>query len=356
MSIVCFTSLTLGYLPRARVLAETLRAAHPDWRLWAVLVDRVTSAFDHRDLFACFDRVLDAEDLGIPRFRAWLFRHDLIEACTAVKGAMLLYLQAQGAEKVVYFDPDIAVFHPLAALENLLDGASVVLTPHQVAPNDLPIAISDNELASMRYGIYNLGFLGVRSDDVGRAFAAWWAARLHEACFDDPANGLFTDQKYGDLVPALFDRVAITRDPGWNVASWNLSRRRLRFTDSGGLTANGSPLAFYHFTKHGGVGDVMTERYARGCHEPHELWQWYGRRLQAYAEPATSNAPWHYTVFSDGTPITRAARRFFRGRPDLVQFFDDPFDVAGDSLKSWLARHAPETLVSQVDQPEVAAR
>ena len=263
MSIVCFTSLTLGYLPRARVLAETLRAAHPDWRLWAVLVDRVTSAFDHRDLFACFDRVLDAEDLGIPRFRAWLFRHDLIEACTAVKGAMLLYLQAQGAEKIVYFDPDIAVFHPLAALENLLDGASVVLTPHQVAPNDSPIAISDNELASMRYGIYNLGFLGVRSDDVGRAFAAWWAARLHEACFDDPASGLFTDQKYGDLVPALFDRVAITRDPGWNVASWNLSRRRLRFTDSGGLTANGSPLAFYHFTKHGGVGDVMTERYAR---------------------------------------------------------------------------------------------
>jgi len=346
MSIVCFTSLTLAYLPRARVLAETLRAAHPDWRLWAVLVDKLPPAYEGRDALACFDRVLDAEDLGIPRFRAWLFRHDLIEACTAVKAAMLGYLLTEGADKVVYLDPDIAVFHPLAALASRLDSASVVLTPHQVAPNDTPIAVSDNELSALRHGIYNLGFLAVRGDATGRAFAAWWADRLRDACFDDPPNGLFTDQKYCDLVPALFDRVAIERDPGWNVASWNLSRRRLCFDAAGGITVNGVPLAFYHFTKHGGVGDVMTERYAGGHHEPHELWRWYGRRLAAHAEPALAGLPWHYGRFSDGTPVPRAARLFYRQRPDLMAHFDDPFDVAGDSLRAWLERNAPETMLS----------
>lgn len=344
MSVVCFTSLTLGYLPRARVLAETLRAAHPGWPLWAVLVDRVPPDFERRDAFAGFDCVIDAEDLDIPRFRAWLFRHDLIEACTAVKAAMLLHLQAQGAQKVAYFDPDIAVFHPLGGLEAQLDSASVVLTPHQVAPNDAPIAIGDNEMSSLRHGIFNLGFLAVRSDATGRAFAAWWADRLRDACFDDPANGLFTDQKYCDLVPALFDRVAIERNPGWNVASWNLSRRRLRFDEAGGITVNGSPLAFYHFTKHGGVGDVMMERYAGACHEPHELWRWYARRLAARAEPALANTPWHYGAFSDGTPIPKAARLLYRQRPDLMAFFDNPYDAGADSLRAWLLHHAPDTL------------
>jgi hypothetical protein len=345
--------MTLAYLPRARVLAETLRAAHPDWRLWAVLVDRLPPDLEQRDVFAGFDRVVDAEDLGIPRFRAWLFRHELVEACTAVKAAMLLHLLAEGAEKIAYLDPDIAVFHPLAALEQRLDTASVVLTPHQVAPNDSPIAVSDNELSALRHGIFNLGFIAVRADATGRAFAGWWADRLRDACFDDPANGLFTDQKYCDLVPALFDRVAIERDPGWNVASWNLSRRRVRFDGSGGITVNDRPLAFYHFTKHGGVGDVMTERYARGCHEPHELWRWYARRLAARSEPALANPRWHYGFFADGMPIPKAARLFYRQRPDLMAHFDDPFDVEGGGLRAWLHHHAPETLTAP---PEAAGQ
>ena len=362
MTTVCFTSLSYSYLPRARVLAETLRAAHPDWPLWLVVVDRPPPGFDSQSALAGFDGVIDAEHLGIARFRAWLFKHDLIEACTAVKGAALRHLLTMGADRVIYFDPDIAIFHPLAALAGRYGDASVLLTPHQIEPNETPVAISDNELCALRYGIFNLGFLAIRNDAPGRAFAAWWAARLHEACYDDVANGLFTDQKYCDLVPALFDNVVIARDPGWNVASWNLSRRRVRITDDGDITANGDPLAFYHFTKFGGVGDVMTERYAAGHHEPHELWRWYGDRLAAHALPAIPPGWWHYDRFNDGTPITRAARLLYRHRPDLMRTFDDPFAVGAGNLRDWLRAHAPESLaappspVSSADPPGVAWR
>ncbi len=197
----------------------------------------------------------------------------------------------------------------------------------------------------MRHCIFNLGFIAVRSDTQGREFAAWWAARLRDACFD-AASGSFTDQKYSDPVPALFDRVAIVRDPGWNVASWNLSRRLVRVTDSGDITVNGVPLAFYHFTRHGGLGDAMTERNARGSPEPHELWRWYARRLAAHADPVLETAEWHYARFNDGMPISLAIRHYYRQRPHLTAYFDDPYDVTGDSLRGWLERNAPEVFTS----------
>jgi hypothetical protein len=341
-TVICFTSLTLGYLSRARVLAETLRAAHPDWTLFAVLVDRPPEGFP-ADALGVFDGVVQVEELDIPSVRAWLFRHDLVEACTAVKGAMLLrLLRRDDACGVVYFDPDIALFHGLRALPELLAHHSVLLTPHQLTPSDTAAAFGDNELTSLRYGIYNLGFLAVRNDDAGRAFAAWWAERLAAACYDDPATGLFVDQRYADLAPALFDRVGIVRDPGWNVATWNLGRRPLRITHQGEITAGGVPLCFYHFSKHGGVGDAMLDRYAGADHEPHELWRWYGRRLAALAEPAVPPGWWHYGQFSDGTPIPRAARLIHRQRPDLMDAFTDPFDAGPDGFRDWLMREMPE--------------
>lgn len=339
MNVLCFTSFTFGYLPRARVLAETLRAAHPDWAIWAALVDRPPPGHANRAAFAGFDGVLEIEDIGIPDVRRWLFRHELVEACTAVKGAMLRRLLRLGADAVVYLDPDIAVFHPLASLADRLEDASILLTPHQIEPDTEPTAIRDNERTSLRYGAYNLGFIAVRNDATGNAFADWWAARLYEACFDAPEAGLFTDQKYIDAAPGLFDRVAIVRDPGWNVASWNISRRVLRFTPGGGITANGSPLAFYHFTKHGGVGDAMTERYAGEAHEPLELWRWYGRALAARAEPGIPEDWWHFAQFSDGSPIPHAARLLARERPDVMAQFENPF---GARFVDWLQANAPE--------------
>ncbi len=345
--MICFTSLTLSYLPRAQVLAETLRAAHPRWRRCAVLVDRPPPGFPLAQAAAGFDRVILAADLDLPGFAGWIFRHDVVEACTAVKGAMLCRMLAEGADAVVYLDPDIAVLHGLPTLRARLRTASVLLTPHQLSPNDAPLAIADNELAALRYGVFNLGFLAVRNDATGRDFAQWWAARLADACYDEPEHGLFTDQKYCDLVPALFDRVAIVRDPGWNVASWNLSRRRLAVTPLGDITAEGRKLAFYHFTKHGGVGDAMTDRYAGSNHVPQELWRWYGRRLAAHAHPSVPADWWHYGQFDDGTPISRRARRLYRSRPDLMARFADPFTAGPESYRAWLAAHAPEALLRE---------
>ena len=332
----CYTSFTFSYLSRALVLLESLRRTHPDWQVWAVVVDQPPAGIDPAPLLAGFDRVLGLDDLAIPRPRAWLFKHDLVEACTAVKGPALLRLLDPDTDIAVYFDPDIALFHPIEDVIAQLETASIVLTPHQLEPNTSERRARGDEGTALRYGVFNLGFLAVRNDANGRAFAAWWTTQLLRACYDDVPNGIFTDQKYVDLVPALFEGVHIMRDPGCNVASWNISRRRLAFALDGSLTVNGSPLKFYHFTKIGGIGDGATAAHGAENPEVLEVWHWYRRRITA--GPAVSAGWWHYGAFADGTPIPRAMRLLWRTQPEAMALFDDPFAVGPGSFREWALR------------------
>lgn len=199
----CFTSFSWSYLDRARILASTIKKEHPDWILWACIADIEPEGFVFNLENEQFDRLVRIDELGIPNLQSWIFQHDLVELCTAVKGPMLCYLFDTGAEKVIYLDPDIALFNSLKPIVDLLDKHPVVLTPHQVHPDDEPLAVIDNEIGSLKHGIYNLGFLGVRACAQGLAFAAWWRERLLAHCYDEIPSGLFTDQRWCDLVPAF---------------------------------------------------------------------------------------------------------------------------------------------------------
>lgn len=192
-----------------------------------------------------------------------------------------------------------------------------------------------------------LGFLAVRAVPAGRAFLDWWATQLHAACRDAPDEGLFTDQKYADLVPCLFPGVAVLRDPGCNVASWNLSTRRVRIGRDGGITVNGAPLRFWHFTKAGGVGSVMPQRHAGDSIAPLEIQAWYLRELARHSALApVSEGWWHYGHFGDGTPVTPAVRQLYSTRWDLKAAFEDPFQAGDGSFLAWLRAHEPELLIA----------
>lgn len=328
----CFTSASFAYLDRVRVLAETLRRHQPEWRFWLCLVDQEPVGFSFDARLEGLAGVVRVSELGLPDLRRQLFTHDVVEMCTAVKGAMLERLLSEGREKVVYLDPDIAVLGSLDEVERLLDEHEVLLTPHQVEPDDEPGAIRDNEMGSLKYGIYNLGFLAVSGRPEGRRFARWWRARLQEHCYDDVPNGIFTDQRWCDLAPALFRGVHVLRDPGYNVASWNLSRRPISIRRDGTIRAAGSILRFFHFTKVGWIGEVMLERYAAGAIEVFELLEWYRRRLAAHRVAGLPEDWWAFGQFADGTRIERAQRRLYRDRPDLQGAFPDPFAAGPEAF------------------------
>ena len=350
MTVHAFTSFSYSYLNRARVLARTLKVQHPDWILWAVLTDKEPPGFTFDVSQEEFDGVLTEEDLFGDETEAWLFNHDVVEACTAVKGkACVELLRQPSCEKLFYFDPDIAVINPMDDVINLLDTFSIVLTPHQTDPEPRVnrIAILDNEISALNYGVFNLGFVAIANDPEGRRFAQWWDDRLRDWCHDRLDIGVFVDQKWCNLVPCFFDRVKVLRDPGYNVASWNLSQREMTFDEAGTALINGRPLRFYHFTKLGPVGDVMTQRYALDNTEVYELWWWYRQQVLANSSLDIPEGWWFYGTFDNGKKIPKTVRELYRDRGDLRRAFPNPQRTGPDTLYEWIKVNLTQSAESQ---------
>ena len=242
-----FTSAAFNYIPKVRMLFQSLRKHHPEWRLHLALADEMRPNIDLSQ--EPFDRIWAASDLGIPDWRGWAYCHSIVELATAIKPFMLAHLlKLPECQKAIYLDPDTVAFSRLDDIVKLLDNANIVLTPHQTQPEQTLAAVMDNEICSLKHGIYNLGFIAVAATEVGRQFADWWSRRVYHFCRADIPNGLFTDQRWIDLVPAFFEGVTIMRSSRHNVATWNLTTRQLGLSASGDYTVDGEPLGFYHFT------------------------------------------------------------------------------------------------------------
>lgn len=340
MTIWAFTSFSFSYLDRAELLLASLRKWVPDWQVCAVVTDTPPPGFSFGAESHGFDRLIWSPDLFGDDAQSWLFAHDIVEACTAVKGrALKLLLEEEACSGVVYFDPDIVVFGNLGDLEHRLQSASVVLTPHQIDYEDDSQSILNHEMASLRHGVFNLGFVAVRDCDEGRRFANWWDARLSNWCHDRLDYGLFVDQKWCNLVPCLFDDVQILRDPGYNVAWWNLNTRRLVLDGDGTAWANGRPLRFFHFSGTGSAGRSTTQRLALENFEIQEFWNWYERNLKSVRRAEIPDGWWGYANFDNGVPISRPMREYYRYQTNMSDRFKTPFETGAGSYFEWISQN-----------------
>jgi len=188
-------------------------------------------------------------------------RYNVSELCTAIKPLVFqVLMDRHPGPAIVYFDPDIWVTGRLVELERLLaSGAQAVLTPHSIDPSCRPDLRADQTM--LQFGIYNLGFLALREGTAARNLVEWWTQRLERDCRIDLADGLYVDQKWADLFPALMDRVGVLRHPGYNVAYWNVLERAVRRTPVG-WQVNGQPLRFVHFSGHELTRPEIFSRHA----------------------------------------------------------------------------------------------
>lgn len=277
--ISIFTSANLAYLPQCLILRESVERHEPDAHFVLVLVDLMPTDPDTIARLGLFDEVMLVEDLLGDECEEWLSRYDVVEACTSVKGRAVRRLLERG-DKVVYLDPDTALFGPLDAFTAQLESSSVVLTPHQLEPAVTDTPWIDDEINSLAYGIYNFGMFGVRDCPEGIAFADWWDERLSTLCIDDIPRGLFVDQRWGDFVPNFFPAASICRHPGINLASWNLHQRLMTLDERGDYLVNGQPLVMYHFTKGTGIGPQASRAKMDDNPLVADLWRWYLERLE----------------------------------------------------------------------------
>src|SRR5438270_6244059 len=168
MATHIYTSAAANYVPKARVLARSVRQLHPEWKIHLVLCDQPPTDFTDP---THFDSIWTLKDLAIPSLKSWLFQHTLVEASTAVKGyALRKLLGLPDCDHVLYFDPDIVLLFSLDQLTSEFDKGSILLTPHLSEPETTEQAIVDNEFSVLQHGIYNLGFLGVKNSQEGHRF------------------------------------------------------------------------------------------------------------------------------------------------------------------------------------------
>ena len=344
--MLVYTSVTKSYLPKARVLAKSVKKYHPEWIFVLLFSDSLPEDFDLGQ--EPFDEVLLLEELGIENWQQWSFGHTIVELCTAVKGeAASLLAQRSDVDKIMYLDPDIKVFNDLGILDDLLEEHDVLLTPHLLDMECEISAIQDNEISALKHGVYNLGFFAAKTEGQGLAFIRWWAARLREFCIDDIPGGLFTDQRWCDLAPCFFDKLYILRDRGCNVATWNLAYRPLTRSSNGELYAADVLLRFYHFTGYdSGDGKGMLMRYAAQQQIAHELWREYHQDLLEAGQGQKSDARWCYGFFEDGSPVPNEARRLYRFRHDLQKAFPQPYATNFPSFKSWWETEGQQQVIS----------
>ncbi len=350
-----FTSITSNYIPKARVLAASVKKFHPEAQFHLVLSDDRPDWLGEED--EPFDSVIMAQDLPVPDFHPWIFKHTLVEMCTAVKGAGFQYIFDKfDAKYVFYFDPDMALFSTLESLLKKFETASVLLTPHQAEPEESIRAIVDNEICSLKHGVFNLGFLAVKNSGEGRRFIDWWAARLSEFCYDDIAGGLFTDQRWVDLAPCFFEDIHVAREPIYNVATWNLTHRQAIGSIKDGVMINGLPLCFYHFSGFdSGAQEIMLGVY--GGHSPvlQELRDWYIAECEKMGQEEYGKTPCKYGNYDNGEPIKNEQRYLYRARLDLQKAFPDPFS-AGDVKKSyfhWYKNKFGDVATTEVSDPSM---
>jgi hypothetical protein len=344
--LVVATAISRSHLAHARVLVASVRARHPELACAVLVVDdpdgRVAPAGE------AFE-VLGLADLALPQPAAMRFRYGADELVVAVKPALLRHLLDRGAGAVLYLDADVLVTGDLTALLGELAAHPITLVPHLLAP--LAGGGGDEgvrrELDILRAGVFNLGVVGVAEEPArpaARRFLAWWAERLERHCRREPAAGLFGDQRWVDLAPGCFPELHVVRDPGVDVAHWNLRERPLAHGPQG-LLAGGAPCRVLHFSGFDPERPELVSRHAAalatadvGPAGP-AVFARYAALLRASGLSAARAWPYGHDRFENGVPIPAIVRRVYALLEDEGRAgpFGDPFATAGPgSFFAWL--------------------
>lgn len=339
------TIISKNYLSYARVLCQSFLERHPGARFFVLLVDKLDGYFDPS--LEPFELV-QLEEVGIPHLRRFCFQYTVVELNTAVKPYFLERLfEHYGMQKVIFLDPDILVFRSLTHVIEPLDRYWIVLTPHLTAPLEED-GCKPSELTILQAGTFNLGFIALRKTATTQTFLKWWQDRLYTKCEMAPERGMLVDQKWIDLVPGFFDGVSIVRDPGYNVAYWNLAQRPVTVQE-GTVMVAGSSCAFMHFS---GLQLDQLEEVSKHQNrftlshlgDAAIVFKRYRQLLYDAGYHQTSAWPYAFGSFENGVRIPEVVRKFYLSLGDTVRAFGDPFHISSPfSFFHWLNQSVDST-------------
>lgn len=326
MKIAYCTIASANYLPRVRVLEESLATHRPGASLHVLLCERPE---------VC--RAL-SEETGRPFTSPadvctdWLqmaFYYNVTEYNTALKPFFLEHLLDAGYDAVFYFDPDIEIFGSLEQMEALAATHDLILTPHICKPISID-GLKPGVAEIIRVGQFNLGYIGLSDSTETRNALRWWQGVCLEHCLFDVRNGYFVDQFWADILPSFIQKFYCLRDPAYNMAYWNVFQRSLALESGHWMTDSGE-LKFFHFS--GLPKDnlarvsVHQNRVSASPGSPlYELLVSYTNKIANNVYSRFAQHPYSFGQYATGKVITPVERRLFLtlSRTKRLEF-GDPF-------------------------------
>ena len=211
------THFDSGFIPQGLSLCASLRRVHPDALLVIVCLDQ-----------ECHDylKQTDLENTHLLNLR----EHESAELLK-IKGQrtraeyywtltpwtiLWSFQELPHLVNIVYVDADLYFRKSISDVYDsfLLDSSSVLITPHDYAPN------YDQSPSS---GEYCVQLIAVKRGE-GETVIRWWRDRCMEWCFARFENGLYGDQKYLEHFEKVFPgQISILDKKGYIQAPWNAS-------------------------------------------------------------------------------------------------------------------------------------
>ena len=235
---IIFTICSNNYLAQAKALGDSILQTNPDYHFFIGLVDTLSPEINYE--IEIGHPIILINELNILDFDSLWKKYNIIELNTCVKPFYLEYFTKKYPDltHLMYFDPDTFIFGSLADIETELNNnKEIILTPHILSPIPLDDK-SPSENIFLNYGIYNLGFIGIKNPKNNLSFFKWWGERTYKIGYNKVAQGLFVDQLWMNLTPLYFDNTVISKNFGLNMAPWNLHERFITKSHDQILTVN----------------------------------------------------------------------------------------------------------------------
>ncbi len=279
MTHIAFTICNKAYLPYALECEASFTSHHgSEWTFIIFLVDHPRLPDDEinsiKNLLAredswvyCITEIFrESREISIMS----LF-YNITEFSTAVKPWVVDYIfENLSPDSVTYIDPDVQFFSCLdQVLEtNKPSSWDCVVTPHILT--DSLNSYQNPTLQNIRTcGAYNFGFVHFRFTAGSLRIVRFWKNQLVFNALIWMEQNMFTDQRHGDMFPC-FGNVLICRNPGLNVAYWNIQERVLSSNQQrkyvvmllDGETHPEVPLTFFHFSGLRARDGIGISKYA----------------------------------------------------------------------------------------------
>lgn len=336
MNAIC-TIVAKNYLAAAKTLGDSIKKSNPDMEFHILLSDEFDGYIKTEEENYS---ILEARSLNIPNFDEMAYKYNVIEFSTAVKPFYFEYLfDKYNYDKLYYLDPDMYVYKDMCELNYLLDKYSILLTPHLVEASCKEDGLMF-EKETLGGGMYNLGFLGMKNDDITKQMLIWWQTKLKDNCYFSKREYLFYDQKWMNFVPIIFKNVYIIKSKAYNIARWNFHERLVRINEDGYFQVEQdgkyTDIVIFHYSgfkvniESFGVGDISISDEQKNNYW--KMFCYYKNKIENNHVEKYSKMPYKYDYFENGYVILQFYRRLFRRELMKGYHYDNPF---GNDEKSF---------------------